>query len=256
MSEINDAAVEIIHRIDQIIRIHSGELPEFIYNSKFYNEFILPVSLALVMQANCDLYNEKAVSEWCIQIDSVEFMSVNNDSLNPSTQFYPDYVYRLDDFGSLRSYMSFDNICIKESYKSLLTKWNIHIPLFRTQTGYINLLLYVYKDIKIAENMLMNIPFQTLRAYMKNTIENRMSALLTGNDSKSNYEILCYNLNFIKDKMTNDAIQSIIIKDIKKLVDPIIEKENKSENEIEGLALILKALKIIGYGDDNENISL
>ena len=252
MSEINDAAVEIIHRIDQIIRIHSGDLPEFIYNSKFYNEFILPVSLALVMQAKCDLYDEKAVSDWCIQIDSVSFMNVKNDPFSSRTGFYPDYAYRLDDFEVLHPYMTYETVRVLELYQTLLTKWDIHIPVFRTQTGYLNLLLYVYKDISIAENLLMNIPFQTLRKYLKNTIENRMTALLTGNDLDSNYEILCYNLNFIKDKMSNDVIRTIIVKDIKEFIDPVIEKENKSEHEIEGLARILKALKIIGYSDETE----
>jgi hypothetical protein len=36
----------------------------------------------------------------------------------------------------------------------------------------------------------------------------------------------------------------------------VLEKENKSANEIEGIAILMRSFRIIGYGDDNEDMSL
>ena len=155
--------------IDGVIRDAHPGLPEFIFESKFYNEFVLPVSTILVRSAEVNTFDE--MKKWCFHIDRVTFANVNEGV------YYKDYAYF-----PRRSIGS--NFVINELYRESSTLWNLEIPNLVSNDSYLLILIQVYKNIPIAHNILANLNESELLQFIYSDISARISRILSGNDNE------------------------------------------------------------------------
>lgn len=227
--------------IDGVIRDAHPGLPEFIFESKFYNEFVLPVSTILVRSAEVNTFDE--MKKWCFHIDRVTFANVNEGV------YYKDYAYF-----PRRSIGS--NFVINELYRESSTLWNLEIPNLVSNDSYLLILIQVYKNIPIAHNILANLNESELLQFIYSDISARISRILSGNDNEHMVYLLDLVLEYIRDELDVMTITTKILPRIKHTMNIVLEKENKSANEIEGIATLLRSFRIIGYGDGDEDISL
>lgn len=228
--------------IDGVIRDTHPGLPDFIFESKFYNEFILPVSGTLVRSAEVNTFDE--MKKWCIHINQVTFANVNKGV------YYKDYAY------FLRTRMG--DCYINELYYESSTLWNLEIPNLASPDSYLLILIQMYKIIPIAHNILVNLRESELLRFICADISARIQRILSGNDNEHMVYLLDMVLEYVRDELDEITISTKILPSIKYNMNRILEKENKSENEIEGIAVLMKSFRIIGYCDDsdNEDISL
>jgi hypothetical protein len=243
MSEeyISEAEFGFYKMIDGVIRDAHPGLPEFIFESKFYNEFILPVSGILVKSSGANTFDE--MKKWCFHIDQVTFASVNEGV------YYEDYAY----FFRKSIGMCF---VTNEVYHKSSTLWNMEIPNLVSPDAYLLILIQVYKTVPIAHNILSNFRQSELLQFIYTDISARISRILISNNNEHMVYLLNVVLEYIRDELDEITIKTKILPRIKNIMNRILENENKSENEIEGIAILMKSFKIIGYGDDNEDISL
>lgn len=238
---ISKEKYEFCKMIDGVIRDAHPGLHKFIFESKFYNEFILPVSEILVRSSEVKTFNE--MKKWCFHINQVTFANVNE------CVYYKDYAYF-----SRRNIGR--NFVINELYRESSTLWNLEIPNLASPDAYLLILIQVHKNVPIAHNILANLSESDLLQFICSNISARIHHISLCNDNEHMVYLLDVILGYIRDELDEITINTKILPRIKNIMDPILEKENKSENEIEGIAVLLRSLRIIGYGDNNEDISL
>jgi hypothetical protein len=227
--------------IDGVIRDAHPGLPEFIFESKFYNEFILPVSGILVRSAEANTFDE--MKKWCFHINQVTFANVNEGV------YYKDYAYIPRISIGL-------GLVINELYHESSTLWNMEIPNLASPDAYLLILIQVYKTVQIAHNILSNLRESELLNFICADISSRTSRILSGNYTEYMVYLLNMVLEYIRDELDDFTINTKILPFIKRNMNHVLEKENKSANEIEGIAILMRSFRIIGYGDDDEDILL
>ena len=237
---ITDEALHRIQMIDRIIKDHHQGLPTFIFDSEMYNEFILPLSLAMVMSED-DSTTINEIFRHCVHIEQVTFASVE------------DGVYYKD-----RAYILRRKLIVNELYHESSILWHLDIPgITTTDSGCIIVLISVYKNIPIAHNLLLNMNESTLRSYLMTDIRSRMQVLTThGCCNPYIAPIMEQSLDYIVNHFRKETIDANVIPYIKHQLEGYLAKENKDQKMIEGLAVIMKSLKIIGIGTDNDNTDL
>jgi hypothetical protein len=243
MSEeyVSEERFNFYKMIDGVIRdMHPG-LPEFIFESKFYNEFILPVSGALVKSAEVNTFDE--MKKWCININQVTFANVNEGV------YYKDYAY-------ISRASIGQNFVINELYHESSTLWDMEIQNLASPDAYLLILIQVHKTVSIAYNILVNLRESELLRFICVDISARISRILSGNYNEHMVYLLNMVLEYIRYELDDITINTKILPFIKRNMNHVLEKENKSANEIEGIAILMRSFRIIGYGDDNEDMSL
>ena len=237
---MSEERLKFCKMIDGVIRDSHPGLPEFIFESKFYNEFILPVSEILVRSSGAKTFDD--MKRWSIHINQVTFANVNEGV------YYKDYTY------FLKTNMGY--FFINELYNESSTLWNLEIPNLTSSASHLLIMIQVYKNVPIAHNILANLNESELLRFIYSDIAARISHILSGNDNEHMVYLLDIVLEYIRDELDTMTIATKILPRIKNTMNRVLEKENKSETEIEGIAVLLRSLKIIGYGDDNDDISL
>jgi hypothetical protein len=162
--------------------------------------------------------------------------------------YYKDYAY------FLRTNVGF--FYINELHHESSTFWNLEIPNLASPDAYLLILIQVYKNIPIAHNILANFNESELLQFIYSDIAARTSRILSGNANEHMIYLLDMVLEYIRDELDVITINTKILPKIEHTMNLVLEKENKSENEIEGIAILLRSFRIIGYGDDNEDMSL
>jgi hypothetical protein len=243
MSEeyISEAEFGFYKMIDGVIRDAHPGLPEFIFESKFYNEFILPVSGILVKSSGANTFDE--MKKWCFHIDQVTFASVNEGV------YYEDYAY----FFRKSIGMCF---VTNEVYHKSSTLWNMEIPNLVSPDAYLLILIQVHKTVSIAYNILVNLRESELLRFICVDISARISRILSGNYNEYMVYLLNMVLEYIRDELDDITINTKILPFIKRNMNHVLEKENKDANEIEGIAILMRSFRIIGYDYNNEDLSL
>ena len=145
---------------------------------------------------------------------------------------------------------------INEVYHKSSTLWNMEIPNLVSPDAYLLILIQVYKTVSIAHNILSNFRQSELLQFIYSDISARISRILISNDNEHMVYLLNLVLEYIRDELDTMTVKTKILPRIKNIMNRVLENENKSESEIEGIAILMKSFKIIGYGDDNEDISL
>ena len=239
MSEeyVSDEKFGFCKMIDGVIRDAHPGLPEFIFESKFYNEFILPVSGTLVRSSEVKTFDE--MKKWCFHINQVTFANVNEGV------YYKDYAY---------FFIKSIGMCsvINEVYHKSSTLWNMKIPNLASHDAYLLILIQVYKNIPIAHNILSSLRQSELLRFICSDIAARISRILIYNDNEHMVYLLNMVLEYIRDELDCFTINTKILPFIKRNMNHVLEKENKSANEIEAIAILMRSFRIIGYGDDDD----
>lgn len=234
---ISDEALNLIKMVDDVIRDHNSGLPVFMFESDMYHDFILPLSVALVSQSGARTV--KDILNWCVHIDRVAFATVD-----PGV-YYPQKAYLL------RRKLNVNELNGKSS-----VLWDLNIPVIKTDGAYINVLVAVYKDIPIASNLLQNMGPDTLKNFLMEDVKSRIRALIScGNSNQYVSEMMRQSLNYISDNFPNVMLEDIR-NDLRDILNHYLNMEDKNEKMIEGIAVIMKELRIFGIGTDETDIGL
>lgn len=222
---INDKDTGFVQMIDNIIRDNRPGLPDFIFDSKMYQEFILPLSVAIVSSVEANTIDQ--IKQYCVNINSVEFASVAKNV------YYEDYAYIKHRF-----------FIINELYHESSILWKLEIPAISNENAYINILIQVYKHIPIADNILKNMKPRELMQYLTNDIYRRMSKIIGGEQDKYMIDIFHVIIEYIHNNFDSDMINDIVI-DIRKNMTYYTEADHKSATNIDGLAIVMRELNIL-----------
>ena len=234
---VSDEALNLIKMVDDVIRDHNSGLPAFMFESDMYHDFILPLSVALVSESGSRTVGD--ILNWCVHIDGVSFATVE-----PGV-YYPQKAYLL------RRKLNVNELNGKSS-----VLWNLNIPVIKTDRAYINVLVAVYKDIPIASNLLQNMSPDTLKNFLMDDVKSRIRVLVScGNSNNYVAEMMKQSLNYISDNFPNVMLEDIR-NDLRNILNYYLNMEEKNEKMIEGIAIIMKELRIIGIGTDETDIGL
>ena len=234
---VSDEALNLIKMVDDVIRDHNSGLPAFMFESDMYHDFILPLSVALVSESGSRTVGE--ILNWCVHIDRVSFATVE------SGVYYPQKAYLL------RRKLNVNELNGKSS-----VLWDLNIPVIKTDGAYINVLVAVYKDIPIASNLLQNMGPDTLKNFLMDDVKSRIRVLVScGNSNNYVAEMMKQSLNYISDNFPNVMLEDIR-NDLRNILNYYLNMEEKNEKMIEGIAIIMKELRIIGIGTDETDIGL
>ena len=234
---VSDEALNLIRMVDDVIRDHNSGLPAFMFESDMYHDFILPLSVALVSESGARTVGD--ILNWCVHIDGVSFATVE------SGVYYPQKAYLL------RRKLNVNELNGKSS-----VLWNLNIPVIKTDGAYINVLVAVYKDIPIASNLLQNMSPDTLKNFLMDDVKSRIRVLVScGNSNNYVAEMMKQSLNYISDNFPNVMLEDIR-NDLRDILNYYLNMEEKNEKMIEGIAIIMKELRIIGIGTDETDIGL
>lgn len=234
---ISDEALNLIKMVDDVIRDHNSGLPVFMFESDMYHDFILPLSVALVSQSGARTV--KDILNWCVHIDRVAFATVD-----PGV-YYPQKAYLL------RRKLNVNELNGKSS-----VLWDLNIPVIKTDGAYINVLVAVYKDIPIASNLLQNMSPDTLKNFLMDDVKSRIRVLVScGNSNNYVAEMMKQSLNYISDNFPHVMLEDIR-NDLRNILNHYLNMEEKNEKMIEGIAVIMKELRIFGIGTDETDIGL
>ena len=234
---VSDEALNLIKMVDDVIRDHNSGLPAFMFESDMYHDFILPLSVALVSESGSRTVGD--ILNWCVHIDGVSFATVE-----PGV-YYPQKAYLL------RRKLNVNELNGKSS-----VLWNLNIPVIKTDGAYINVLVAVYKDIPIASNLLQNMSPDTLKNFLMDDVKSRIRVLVScGNSNNYVAEMMKQSLNYISDNFPNVMLEDIR-NDLRNILNYYLNMEEKNEKMIEGIAIIMKELRIIGIGTDETDIGL